>query len=75
MKVYLIYFSSECSHGSYLFAESLKFLEKCYVKATGYFSFSEEIREYERLKRENVKKVTLIIPATSIQFIEEISVE
>ncbi len=75
MKVYLIVFSPTCAEGTYMFAESLEFINDAHIRAVGYFSFKEDIREYLRLKEEGAKKKVVIIPQSSYSFIEEIELE
>ncbi|SMP10430.1 hypothetical protein SAMN06265339_0805 [Desulfurobacterium pacificum] len=75
MKVYLIVFSPDCSAGTYMFAETLEFINDAHVKVSGYFVFNDDVKEYLRLKKENAAKKTLIIPQSSYSFIEEIEVE
>ena len=75
VKVYLIVFSPNCADGTFMFAEEIEFINDAHVKATGYFSFKEDISEYKRLKKENAKKRTLIIPQSSYSFIEEIEIQ
>ncbi len=74
MKVYLIVFSPTCAEGTFMFAEELQFVNDAHVKATGYFSYKEDLSEYLRLKKEGAKKRTLIIPQSSYTFIEEFEV-
>ncbi len=75
MKVYLVVFSPTCAEGAYMFAENLEIIDGAYIRVSGYFSFKEDIKEYLRLKEENAKRRTLIIPQTSFQFIEELEVQ
>ena len=58
-----------------MFAEELQFINDSHIKVAGYFSFSEDVNEYRRLKKQGVKRKTLIIPQSSYQFIEELEVE
>ncbi len=74
-KLYLISFSRSCSVENYFFAEELEFINDAHVKCKGYFTSSESIGEYKRLKNENVKPKILIIPQSSYEFIEELTVE
>ncbi|RKQ61836.1 hypothetical protein C7457_1288 [Thermovibrio guaymasensis] len=74
MKVYLIVFSPNCAEGTFMFAEELEFINDAHVKASGYFSYKEDISEYRRLKEEGAKRRTLIIPQSSYNFIEELEV-
>ncbi|GEM_PF-1325276 len=75
MKVYLIVFSPECSAGTYMFAETLEFINDAHIKVSGYFTFSDDVKEYLRLKEEKATKKTLIIPQSSYSFIEEVEIE
>jgi len=75
MKIYLIVFSPSCAEGSFMFAEEIEFINDAHVRASGYFSYKEEISEYKRLKKEGARKRTLIIPQSSYSFIEELEVE
>ncbi|ADU97469.1 hypothetical protein [Thermovibrio ammonificans] len=74
MKLYLVVFAPNYAEGTYMFAESLEFVNDAHVKVTGYFAFKEDVSEYFRLKEEGVKKRTLIIPQSSYTFIEELEV-
>ncbi|WP_163327683.1 hypothetical protein GFV12_05675 [Desulfurobacterium thermolithotrophum] len=78
MKLYIIVCSPNCprcGEGSFVFAEELEFINDSHIKVVGYFSFSEDINEYKRLKKQGVEKKTLIIPQGSYQFIEEVEIE
>lgn len=72
-KLYLVVLSSEARFGDFFFAEELEFLNDAHIKVSGYFSSSENVEEYRRLKREGVRRRTLIIPFSGYVFIEEIS--
>jgi len=74
MKVYLIVFSPNCAEGTFMFAEELEFINDAHIRASGYFTFKEDVSEYKRLKKENAQKRTLIIPQSSYNFIEELEV-
>jgi len=74
MKLYLVVFSPDCTEGSYMFAETLEFVNDAHVRVSGYFSFKEDPAEYFRLKEEGAKRRTLIIPQSSYTFIEELEV-
>ena len=51
MKVYLIVFSPECSSGTYMFAETLEFVNDAHIKVSGYFVFNDDVKEYLKLKK------------------------
>ncbi len=48
MKVYLKVFSHECSAGTYMFAETFGFTNDAHIKVSGYFTFSDDVKEYLR---------------------------
>ncbi len=72
-KLYLVVLSSEARFGDFFFAEELEFLNDAHIKVSGYFSSSEDVGEYKRLKSEGTRKRTLIIPFSGYAFIEELN--
>ena len=74
MKVYLVFFSPNSAEGAYMFAEELEFINDAHVRVSGYFTSTNDVSEYKRLKEEGVKKRTLIVPQSSYSFIEELEV-
>ncbi len=74
MKVYLIVFSPTCAEGTYMFADTIEFINDAHIRAEGYFTFKDDVNEYLKLKRENANKKKLIIPQSSYSFIEEIEI-
>ncbi|MEO2069317.1 MAG: hypothetical protein ABGX27_07390 [Desulfurobacteriaceae bacterium] len=78
MKLYIIVCSPncpQCGEGSFIFAEELEFLNDTHIRVVGYFSYSESVNEYRRLKKQGVKRRTLILPQNAYQFIEEVEIE